>query len=592
MSLPATKWTRWAWWGVLALALATRLFGLPTFPLAPVEAEHALASLDAVRGEGWVGSSDSPLLLVGNGLLFLLFGAGDGIARLLPALAGVGLVLLPWLWRRQLGELGALCASTLLLISPLTLFAARRVDGAALAALSGGLIVTVMVWALAPSPKVLSSPAAWPQLFLGSAVAVGLISGPAFYDVLLAGLLARVLLRRWRSGQEFRLHWLRPVLSGVGVALLISIAAGFRWSGWSGPLDSLAAWLASWRAVRTSGVGPLALLGCYEPLLLACTVMAVVLFSVRREDATPVFGFLGVWALLMLLLIMARPGALPVESSVIVLPLALLAGQAATALFAGIGEGAHRWVGLHAWVGFLFWIPGLVALTQYAAGFVYVDQAPLLLVGMVVLLALQGLLGFVLSLRLLPRDLWRGAVLGLGGALFVLQASFLFGLVYLRADSPAELAVGVAASQDLRRLEEMVHQIAILQDTRQDALAIFAVDQDPELSSLIRWTLRDFSRLELVADWPQVTTQDIDASVRAPLVITPESAVVTQPADAQGWQGMRFVALTSSDAVPPQCEELPLPLCSSAVRWYLYRGLPGIPAAKNLILWQQDQVGW
>ncbi len=110
-----------------------------------METAQALPSLDVALGQGWPPAAESPLLLVGNTFLFALFGAGDGVARLLPALAGVLVVMLPLLWRKHAGEIGALFAAGLILISPLALFAARRVDGAALATLGAGLILSLFL---------------------------------------------------------------------------------------------------------------------------------------------------------------------------------------------------------------------------------------------------------------------------------------------------------------------------------------------------------------------------------------------------------------------------------------------------------------
>ena len=128
------------WLAMLVIALITRWAMLNATALTPVEAIRALAALEAVAGRGWQAAPESPLLLVGQALLFTLFGPANGLARALPALAGVGIAAVPLLWRKQLGDLGALSAAGLLVISPLTLFAARRVDSTALGALGGALL--------------------------------------------------------------------------------------------------------------------------------------------------------------------------------------------------------------------------------------------------------------------------------------------------------------------------------------------------------------------------------------------------------------------------------------------------------------------
>jgi predicted membrane-bound mannosyltransferase len=68
---------------VAALALALRLYRLGLAPLSTSEAALALAAL---RGTA-IPAGASPLLYWVNALLFSIFGGGDTLARLLPALA-------------------------------------------------------------------------------------------------------------------------------------------------------------------------------------------------------------------------------------------------------------------------------------------------------------------------------------------------------------------------------------------------------------------------------------------------------------------------------------------------------------------------
>jgi len=122
---------RWVWLGLLALAVGSRLLGLAAAPLSPGESGTALSAWDVVSTGTWPATADSPLLLTSQTLLFALLGPSEVTARLLPALAGILLVGLPLLWRKDLGDLGALVAAGLLLTSPTSLFTARRVDGTA-----------------------------------------------------------------------------------------------------------------------------------------------------------------------------------------------------------------------------------------------------------------------------------------------------------------------------------------------------------------------------------------------------------------------------------------------------------------------------
>ena len=119
-----------ALYALIALAAAgLRLYRLGTRPMTEGEAAQALAAWRFIQGQAVEPTGYSPFLLTSNILLFGLFRAGDFTARLVPALFGVALVLLPYLLRRRLGRMGALAASFLLAISPAANFFSRYLGG-------------------------------------------------------------------------------------------------------------------------------------------------------------------------------------------------------------------------------------------------------------------------------------------------------------------------------------------------------------------------------------------------------------------------------------------------------------------------------
>ena len=131
------------WIAVVAVAAALRLTDLAAAPLSPVEAVPALAAYSAGQGLPPTGGAQpgAPLLLHVNTLIFTLFGSADGVARLLPALAGVGLVLTPLLLRGYLGRWGALGTGLMLALSPTALLFSRSLDGTVPAALGVMLLL-------------------------------------------------------------------------------------------------------------------------------------------------------------------------------------------------------------------------------------------------------------------------------------------------------------------------------------------------------------------------------------------------------------------------------------------------------------------
>ena len=77
-----------------------------------------------------------------NSILFALLNAGDGLARLVPALAGAALVALPAFWRERIGRIGALGAALLLAISPVAIMTSRTASGEVIVA---GVLMGVAV---------------------------------------------------------------------------------------------------------------------------------------------------------------------------------------------------------------------------------------------------------------------------------------------------------------------------------------------------------------------------------------------------------------------------------------------------------------
>jgi uncharacterized protein (TIGR03663 family) len=116
-----------AWFTIFLLALGTRFLGIGDRSMGHDESQHAYFS--------WVLSETGryqhdpmlhgPLLFHVQAALFRLFGDRDSTARLWPALSGVFVVLVPWLYRRELGSRRALVAAALLLLSPTLGFYSR-----------------------------------------------------------------------------------------------------------------------------------------------------------------------------------------------------------------------------------------------------------------------------------------------------------------------------------------------------------------------------------------------------------------------------------------------------------------------------------
>jgi hypothetical protein len=139
------------WLAIIAVAAILRLARLEHLPLTIDESVRALASWQTAEGNvpnGWSGDMTQAV----TAYLFAIFGAGDQLARLAPALFGCLAVALCWPLARYVGS-SALVAAVLLAISPLLVHVSRSgLPYTAGAALSLGMVVALFVFLKSRSP--------------------------------------------------------------------------------------------------------------------------------------------------------------------------------------------------------------------------------------------------------------------------------------------------------------------------------------------------------------------------------------------------------------------------------------------------------
>jgi len=114
---------------LIVLAIATRFWDLGARAISHDESWHANWSWKLYAGHGYRHdpASHGPFLFHANAFIHLLFGVNSYTARIVPALFGVALVALPYLFRKWLGRTGALVTSALFLISPSFLYYSRYI---------------------------------------------------------------------------------------------------------------------------------------------------------------------------------------------------------------------------------------------------------------------------------------------------------------------------------------------------------------------------------------------------------------------------------------------------------------------------------
>jgi len=112
---------------LMLVGLVLRFWGLGDKAFHHDESLHAFYSWRLYDGQGYVHDPmmHGPLLFELNALAYLLFGASDFTARLVPALLGTAVIGMPYFLRHELGRAGAIATSVLLVISPAFLYFSR-----------------------------------------------------------------------------------------------------------------------------------------------------------------------------------------------------------------------------------------------------------------------------------------------------------------------------------------------------------------------------------------------------------------------------------------------------------------------------------
>lgn len=288
--LVQVNWETVAWAVILILAVVSRFYDLGARAMSHDESLHAVYSLDLYRSGNYQHNPmmHGPFLFHANAFAYFLFGVSDATARVMPALAGIGVVISAWLYRRWLGRMGALLAGTFLLISPSLLFHSRYIRNDIYIVFFG------MIWVYAMFRFLEGGQAEgrmkWLYLTVG-AMAMGFITkenqfmSGAIFGVFLVG----AAVWRWLKGREA----LEDSLFGDLAVILLTLVLPF-----AAPLGHM---LLGWDALAYATTTDLARSGFLVLLMTGVsTAIAYGWFGVVRAGRSGAITF-GNWAGLMLL---------------------------------------------------------------------------------------------------------------------------------------------------------------------------------------------------------------------------------------------------------------------------------------------------
>ena len=128
-TLLAFNWETTAWIVLLIVAAALRFYNVGERAMSHDESLHTLYSYYLYDTGKYEHNPmmHGPFLFHANAFAYFLFGDDDASARFFPVLAGIGVVVMAWFFRRYIGRLGALMVGVLTTISPSLLFHSRYI---------------------------------------------------------------------------------------------------------------------------------------------------------------------------------------------------------------------------------------------------------------------------------------------------------------------------------------------------------------------------------------------------------------------------------------------------------------------------------
>jgi len=523
-----------------AIALILHLFNLGAVVLNDSEAHEGLALfralnpvLNPITG-GTTLITRQPLAFAANLLVTLVGGDTNVTVRLATTLLGVGIVLIPLLYRRWIGRTQALVMAGLLAISPVLLTASRTVSGTVWSImlaliglwLVGRFVETNRRWfAIAASIVLGMLVLATDQsgllvaLMLVIGVAVALMLSPDSSE----GARLRSTLRGW------------PWLIGCAAVALALLAIGTAFwlhpSGLGALGDTIARSLSGFvvRPVGTPFAFPLLTSLFYEPVLWLFGIIGIV--QVLHGHGGFIHRLFFGWLMAAIVLSFIYAGAGADAALWLTIP---LVGLSALVIAQSLTPVVDQLWGVPLWGPWLhalgtvavFGIGGmnLLHVAQQALTVTPeliprgIDVSHLLLIGLAILLG--GILYFLVG------SIWGNRAAGrgfqLGALIFLTAYSLSAGLqaAVTRADDPRELWRVTPVSQTLTMLDEQLTSASLRSSGMSGSTALTVVGSD---DSAVAWIVRRFPKTSFVAA--------ASGAINTPLVITTAGTIAAPGQD-------------------------------------------------------------
>jgi hypothetical protein len=552
------------------VALAVRFLALGGSLLSDQEATWALQALNlAKNSHALIGAQPAYVLL--SSLLFYLFPSSEWLARFWPALVGSLLVLSPFLYRKHLGKIAAICLAFFLALDPGMVAVSRQADGSILA-------VTFVVLAFGFYLQCLPA-------FAGICAGLAILSGPALWP----GLLALALVAGWsafsKPGDENKqstqksadgslpahnnfspLDWRRILIWTGATLFIVGTAFFFAPQGLSGIFTSLAAYLKGWgNPPAFSPLRMLAALAVYSPLIVLLGLVGTVLGFVRCDK---IDAFLAHWLLIALLLTLFYPGR---QVSDLVWPLIPLISLAAREIARIKIDHFDDWFVSLGQLGLIFALLAFMFLnvswlTNANPGDLGVQDAQLHLAG----IAGAGLLIVVISVLVVWGWSLRAAASGLAGAVSLLL------VIFTLSGTINAASLGYSPAAELWRSSPYVQEGGLLMTSlgdvsewnagRRDWLDLSVISLP---SPALHWMLRDWNNVSFV--------EQVPPDAKPSLVITTDQKSLSLGASYTG-QSFALEQLVNWSKTQP----------STWLNWFMFR--TAVYDQGTVVLWVRSDL--
>lgn len=540
------------------IGLMVRLVGLGALPLSDPEAAWALQALGVVGGTGAVLGSNTAYVGLTSALFFAFGGASNALARLVPALAGSALVLVPMLFRERIKPRPAVILAFAFALEP-GLVAVSRQAGSSILAVT----FTLAAWGFLEKRRL-----PWAGILAGLA----LTSGPAIWPGLLGLMITWALIRpltdktrkasnaSGRPPKVARRDWVTLAAYAIGSIVLVGTMFMTMPGGLSAWTASLPEYVAGWTHLSEFPVGLMPLsLALYQPLGLLLALLCTVRGWVQGKSLA---RRLSVWMLVAFLLAIFYPSHQAEDLVWMLIPLWTLASLEMARALNVPREDRREVLGAVALCSLILVFMWLDFLALRRPG-VPADQAQLrlwLLVGSFLLLAISLLL---VAVGWSKRIAQYGAVWGLAAFLGIYSVAMLMAAAGLRQiPNSAEMwrpgAQPPMADLLLTTVQDQSKWSGM--DANEQPLVIAGLD-----SASLRWLLRDR---------PLETRSGAGTGLNAAMVITPDEQ---DPGLVSAYRGQAFV-------------------WRSTPAWQLFRLPEWLPfhemthQSENIILWVRNDL--